>query len=69
MLTSLLFVSCEKEVITPQPTPVKTTTTTSTTSGGSTTSGCASSQCTGTTQAGPRCKRMTTNCNRRCYQH
>jgi|688.fasta_scaffold628369_1 hypothetical protein len=28
-----------------------------------------SHQCTGTTQAGNRCKRMTTNSNRRCYQH
>jgi hypothetical protein len=29
----------------------------------------ASKQCTGTTQAGNRCKRMTTNASGRCYQH
>ena len=28
-----------------------------------------SQQCTGTTKAGTRCKRMTTNANGRCYQH
>lgn len=26
-------------------------------------------QCSGTTKAGNRCKRMTTNANGRCYQH
>lgn len=30
---------------------------------------CSSVQCSGTTQAGHRCKRMTTNCSGRCYQH
>lgn len=29
----------------------------------------ASRQCTGMTQKGQRCKRMTTNVNGRCYQH
>ncbi len=36
-------------------------------SGTKTSSG--SVQCSGTTQAGNRCKRMTTNANGRCYQH
>ena len=30
---------------------------------------CTPRQCSGTTQKGTRCKRMTTNCNGRCYQH
>ena len=29
----------------------------------------ASTQCTGTTKAGNRCKRMTTSASGRCYQH
>src|SRR5690606_33692719 len=29
----------------------------------------ASRQCTGTTQSGQRCRRMTTSANGRCYQH
>jgi hypothetical protein len=65
LLTSVLFISCEKEIITPQ-TPPPTTTTTTT---GSSNTPCSSAQCTATTQSGSRCKRMTTNCNRRCYQH
>jgi len=32
-------------------------------------SGCASVQCSGTTQKGLRCKNKTTNCNGRCYLH
>lgn len=32
-------------------------------------SGCATVQCSGTTQSGARCKRMTTNCSGRCWQH
>jgi hypothetical protein len=35
----------------------------------STTSSSGSVQCAGTTKAGARCKRMTTNANGRCYQH
>lgn len=31
--------------------------------------GSASVQCSGTTKKGPRCKRMTTSSNGRCYQH
>jgi hypothetical protein len=71
VLTSMLFVSCEKEPL-PQVNPTTTTTTTNTSTGSSSSnssSGCSSAQCTGTTQAGNRCKRMTTNCSRRCYQH
>lgn len=30
---------------------------------------CSSTQCSGTTQKGSQCKRTTTNCNGRCYQH
>lgn len=30
---------------------------------------CSSVQCSGRTQEGHRCKRMTTNCSGRCYQH
>lgn len=33
------------------------------------TTNCESTQCSGTTQKGEHCKRMTTNCNGRCYQH
>lgn len=32
-------------------------------------SNCNSVQCIGTTQKGERCKKMTTNCNGRCYLH
>ncbi len=32
-------------------------------------SGCASVQCHGTTQAGARCLRTTTNCSGYCWQH
>lgn len=41
------------------------------TGGGSTGSGgnCPTVQCSGTTQSGARCKRMTTNCSGRCWQH
>ena len=66
VLTAMLFVSCKKE---PLPQPKPTTTTTTTTSTGSSSGTCSSAQCTGTTQAGSRCKRTTTNCSRRCYQH
>lgn len=31
--------------------------------------GCTSTRCTGQTQRGTRCKRITANCNRRCFQH
>lgn len=31
--------------------------------------GCSSTRCTGQTQKGTRCKRITTSCNRRCFQH
>ena len=67
VLTTMLFVSCKKEPL-PQPKPT-TTTTTTTTSTGSSSGTCSSAQCTGTTQTGSRCKRTTTNCSRRCYQH
>lgn len=33
------------------------------------TTNCGSTQCSGTTQKGGRCKRMTTSCSGRCYQH
>jgi hypothetical protein len=39
------------------------------TGGGSSGSGCSTVQCTGTTQAGNRCQRTTTNCSGRCWQH
>ncbi|MDX2361850.1 MAG: hypothetical protein QNK23_13660 [Crocinitomicaceae bacterium] len=32
-------------------------------------SGSATTQCTGTTKSGSRCKRMTTNSSGRCHQH
>lgn len=35
----------------------------------STSGGSASTQCTGTTKSGNRCKRMTTSANGRCWQH
>ena len=71
VLTAMFFVSCEKEPL-PQPKPTVTTTTSTSSSGttsGSSSGSCSSAQCTGLTQAGSRCKRMTTNCSRRCYQH
>lgn len=33
------------------------------------TGGCSTSQCSATTKKGSRCKRMTTNCSGRCWQH
>ena len=62
ILTSFFFTSCKKETYGGNPNP---------SSGSASSSGtnCSSSQCTGFTQAGPRCKRMTTNCSGRCYQH
>ena len=43
---------------------------TSSSSGGGGDGGCPSVQCSATAQStGVRCKRMTTNCNGRCYQH
>ena len=41
----------------------------SSTSGSTPGSGCSTVQCSGITQAGNRCQRMTTNCSGRCYQH
>lgn len=40
-----------------------------TSSSSSYSSSSGSVQCSGTTKAGARCKRMTTNSNGRCYQH
>lgn len=36
---------------------------------GTQSSACPSVQCSGHTQEGHRCKRITTNCSGRCYQH
>lgn len=49
--------------IMPKTTKTKTTPTTTETKQ------VTSSQCTGKTKAGNRCKRMTKSANRRCYQH
>jgi NAD-specific glutamate dehydrogenase len=38
-------------------------------SSSSSSGGCSTSQCTATTKKGSRCKRMTTNCSGRCWQH
>lgn len=51
---------------TSSPTHTTTTTTPATTHGST---NCTSTQCSGTTQKGGRCKRMTTSCSGRCYQH
>ena len=45
------------------------TTNTSTTNTSNNSSGCASVQCSASTQKGGRCKRITTNCSGRCWQH
>lgn len=59
---TMTMVSCKKEKIE----PVKETSSESTSSG----QGCSSVQCSATAvSTGQRCKRMTTNCNGRCYQH
>lgn len=39
------------------------------TSSSSSKSGCSSTQCSGRTQKGTRCRNMTTNCNGRCHLH
>jgi hypothetical protein len=52
----LLTSSCEKDSSTnPPPTSCSST--------------CSSVQCSGITQAGDRCQRMTTACCGRCWQH
>jgi hypothetical protein len=62
-ITLLAMVSCSKSDITPNGT---TTTSVSAPCNGKRT---VSVQCTGTTQAGARCKNQTLSCNSRCHLH
>jgi hypothetical protein len=71
-----VFISCKKTDVKPlspritpeilHPTGASTG---SSSSSENTGSNCQSVRCIGTTQSGNQCQRMTTNCNRRCWQH